>query len=129
MVRKFCSKNLKNLLAILLGNMVYALAVKLFVLPANLLTGGTTGIALVLNQAWGLPISTVVLVINVVMLLLGWWIMGRAFAVSTVASTFLYPVFLHLLAVLCLLEAFPQAQKVKLFLVEPEFCLIQKLSV
>ena len=35
-------------------------------------------------------------------------------------------VFLHLLAVLCLLEAFPQAQKVKLFLVEPEFCLIQK---
>ena len=32
-------------------------------------------------------------------------------------------------SVLCLLEAFPQAQKVKLFLVEPEFCLIQKLSV
>lgn len=38
-------------------------------------------------------------------------------------------VFLNLLAVLYLLEAFPQAQKVKLFLVEPEFCLIQKLSV
>jgi len=97
MVRKFCSKNLKNLLAILLGNLVYAMAVKLFVLPANLLTGGTTGIALVLNHVWNLPISTVVLVINVGMLLLGWWIMGRAFAVSTVASTFLYPVFLHLL--------------------------------
>lgn len=97
MVQKMWSKNMKNLLAVLFGNLLYALTVKLFVLPADLVTGGTTGIALVLEHLWDLPISAVVLVINVAMLLLGWAIMGRGFALSTVASTFLYPLFLRLL--------------------------------
>lgn len=76
---------------------MYALTVKLFLLPAELVTGGTTGIALVANHYWDISISTFVLIFNVIMLVIGWLILGKAFAVTTLASTFLYPMSLELL--------------------------------
>ncbi|MCC3263080.1 YitT family protein, partial [Paenibacillus polymyxa] len=42
---KLISSNLKNIFFILLGNTIYALAVVMFILPSNLMTGGTTGLA------------------------------------------------------------------------------------
>lgn len=90
-------RKIVSLLAVVLGNLIYALTVKLFLLPAELVTGGTTGIALVVNHYWDIPISTFVLIFNVIMLVIGWLILGKAFAVTTLASTFLYPIALELL--------------------------------
>lgn len=77
---------------VILGNILYALAVKLFLMPVGLLTGGTTGIGLALNRAFGIPVSTFVLSFNVIMLLIGWKVMGRKFALTTIVSTFVYPI-------------------------------------
>lgn len=77
---------------VILGNILYALAVRLFLMPAGLLTGGTTGIGLALNRAFGIPVSSFVLVFNVMMLLIGWKVMGRKFALTTIVSTFVYPI-------------------------------------
>jgi len=85
-----------TLVMVVLGNMLYALAVKLFLLPAGLITGGTTGIALAVNHVCGLPVPVFVLVFNVAMLILGFVLLGRAFAVTTVVSTFVYPMALGL---------------------------------
>ena len=73
-------------------NILYALAVKLFLMPAGLLTGGTTGIGLALNRTFGVPVASFVLIFNVTMLLIGWKVMGRKFALTTVVSTFVYPI-------------------------------------
>ena len=86
-----------SLVMVLVGNMLYALSVKLFVLPANLMSCGTTGIALVVRELTGLPISGFVLGFNLVMLALGWWVLGRQFAMTTVLSSLLYPLLLELL--------------------------------
>ena len=86
----------KSILAVILGNLLYALTVKLFLLPGGLVTGGTTGIALTISHFWEIPISGFVLVFNVVMLLIGYLILGKAFAATTLASSFLYPIFLEL---------------------------------
>lgn len=85
-----------SLLLVIGGNMLYALAVKLFLLPSGLVTGGTTGIALVMNHVFGIPVSMFVLGFNVVMLVIGYLILGRQFAVTTVVSTFVYPLSLEL---------------------------------
>ena len=77
---------------VILGNILYALAVKLCLMPAGLLTGGTTGIGLALNRAFGIPVSSFVLSFNVIMLLIGWKVMGRKFALTTIVSTFVYPI-------------------------------------
>lgn len=81
--------------AVAAGNILYALTVKLFLLPSGLVTGGTTGMALTVNYLTGIPISGFVLIFNVVMLVLGYKVLGRAFASTTLASTFLYPMALE----------------------------------
>lgn len=90
-------RRIYTILSIIIGNLIYALSVKLFLLPAGLLTGGTNGIALVLDHYWGISISLFVLIFNIVMLCVGWFVLGKAFAMTTVASSFLYPAFLELL--------------------------------
>ena len=87
--------SLRSAAAVILGNALYALTVKVFLLPAGLVTGGTTGIALTVNHLTNLPISAVVLLFNLIMLGLGWRVLGRAFAATTAASTFLYPLSLE----------------------------------
>ena len=90
-------KKLINLLLVLLGNTIYALSVKLFLLPANLMSCGTTGIGLVMNHLLGVPLTEFIFVFNVAMLALGWWILGKRFAMTTVISSLFYPVALELL--------------------------------
>jgi len=90
-------KKLVNLLMVTVGNGIYAFAIAMFVLPANLMSCGTTGIALVLEHHFGISISGFVLVFNVVMLGLGWLILGREFAATTVFSSFCYPILLEIM--------------------------------
>ena len=90
-------RKLLSALLVLVGNILYALTVKLFVLPANLMSCGTTGIALVVNHLTRLPISTFILIFNIAMLLLGWWILGRKFAMTTIFSSLFYPLALEML--------------------------------
>ena len=79
------------------GNVIYALTVQLFLLPGNLITGGSTGIALAVHHLWGLPVSATVMVFNVAMLIVGFLLLGKAFALTTILSTFTYPIALELL--------------------------------
>ena len=90
-------KQLWNLFLILLGNTIYALAVVLFILPDDLITGGTTGLALSFNHFFQIPISLFVFAFNVVMFLAGAVVLGKAFALTTLISTFYYPVILGVL--------------------------------
>ena len=94
---KVKNNRLLSLLLVLLGNTVYALTVKLFLLPANLISCGTTGIALVVNHLTGIPLTGFIFGFNVVMLAVGWWILGKKFAMTTVLSSLFYPAALEIL--------------------------------
>lgn len=91
------ARRLTTALAVIVGNFLYALSVKVFLLPTGLITGGTTGLAMVVNRLTGLPVSAFVMVFNILMLLLGWVLLGRAFVLSTIASSLLYPAFLEII--------------------------------
>ena len=86
----------RNWASILFGNALYSLAVALFLEPSGLITGGATGIALGIGRLTGLPVSGLLLFINLAMLVWGWAVLGRAFALNTLASSVLSPAFLGL---------------------------------
>lgn len=86
-----------SILAILFGNFIYALSVAMFILPGSLITGGTTGLALVLNRQFSIPVSGFVFIFNVAMFLLGAVVLGKRFALTTLISTFFYPIILEIL--------------------------------
>ncbi len=83
--------NLKKIATVLAGNTVYALAVSLFILPNGLITGGTTGLALVSHAKLGIPIALFIGVFNIIMFVAGAFVLGKAFALTTMISTFYYP--------------------------------------
>ena len=62
-----------------------------FVLPNDLITGGTTGIALILEHYFGLPIGLSVAIFNIVMFILAILILGKSFALTALISTFYFP--------------------------------------
>jgi uncharacterized membrane-anchored protein YitT (DUF2179 family) len=82
---------------IIIGNAIYAAGVVIFILPTGLITGGTTGIAIIMNHFAGIQISAFIAVFNVVMFALGYAVLGRKFAISTLISTFSYPAMLALI--------------------------------
>lgn len=82
--------------SIIFGNALYSLAVALFLEPAGLITGGATGIALAIGRLTGLSVSGLLFFINLAMLVWGWVVLGRAFALNTLASSVLSPAFLAL---------------------------------
>ena len=87
---------LRNSIAIVLGNALYSLAVAAFLEPAGLITGGATGIALAVGRLTGVSVSGFLLFFNLAMLVWGWLVLGRAFALNTLASSILSPAFLAL---------------------------------
>lgn len=97
MGNKSTVKMIGSVLIVVLGNILYALAVKFFLIPAGLVTGGTTGIGLAVNYAAGVPVATFVLIFNVVMLAAGFAVLGKQFALTTIVSTFTYPLALNAL--------------------------------
>ena len=94
-----------NVLQVIAGNVIYALAVRLFLVPGGLVTSGTTGIALALQKFAGLPMSASVLLMNTILLILGLVFLGKAFALTTLVSTFVYPLALRVFEALPLPEA------------------------
>lgn len=90
-------QRLLSLLLVLVGNILYTFTVKLFLLPAGLISCGTTGLAMTVNHLTGIPISGFIFVFNIAMLVLGWCLLGRQFALTTVFSSLFYPIALEIL--------------------------------
>ena len=92
-------RQLRNLGAVILGTALIAVGTAVFLLPFDLVSGGLGGIAIVVVNAFpGAEISadTVVTVLSWGFFALGLLSLGRGFAVKTLLSTLLYPVFFSL---------------------------------
>ena len=81
----------KKIFFVLLGNTVYATGIATFVLPTGLITGGTTGLGLIANHYFGLPIEVFAAGFNVVMFILAVLVLGKSFALTSLISTFYFP--------------------------------------
>lgn len=82
---------LRDIALVFLCNCLYAVGVVLFITPVSLITGGTTGLAIFVHHYTRFPISVFVLLFNAVMFVCGWLTFGKKFALTTIVSTFSYP--------------------------------------
>ena len=82
-------------LCMLAGNALLAFLVAAFIIPHDIIMGGTTGIGIVLSRVLpGLDVSLLILILNLLLLLLGLVVLGKKFFLTTVSSSVLYPVML-----------------------------------
>ena len=98
---KITPKTLKNFGLVVLGTFILAVAVELFILPAQLNTGGVSGISICFEYA-GITneIITTEVIITIatwVLFFLGLIFLGWKFSLKTLVSTIFYPIFIFLL--------------------------------
>jgi uncharacterized membrane-anchored protein YitT (DUF2179 family) len=84
---------------ITVGALLVALAVRVFLVPNNVVSGGLTGVAQLLSTLIGTPVGLVVLALNVPLLVVGWrWLGGFVFGVRTVYAIVVMSLAIDLLA-------------------------------
>ena len=69
-------KRIVETLVVIFGNCIYAFGIAMFILPSGLITGGTTGIALFVNDVFHTPVTVFVFVFNTIMFLIGFFAFG-----------------------------------------------------
>jgi uncharacterized membrane-anchored protein YitT (DUF2179 family) len=86
--------SIRDTVLILAGALIQALALRLFMVPAQLASGGISGISQLINYYTGWSIGLMVFIGNVPLFLLGWRMLGgRRFALRTLAAVLAYSFF------------------------------------
>ena len=83
--------------AITLGTILIGLATKNIFDPANMVTGGVSGVAIIGKELWGLPLWVTNTVLNIPLFLAGFKIMGWKFIKRTLYATVLLSVVFYIL--------------------------------
>jgi len=90
--------NLKDYAVIVLGAFVQALALRFFLVPAQLVSGGVSGIAQLINAYVTIPIGTIILLGNLPLFVLGYRYLGTLrFALRTLVAVVFFALFMNLL--------------------------------
>ncbi|REK77920.1 YitT family protein [Paenibacillus paeoniae] len=82
---------------ILLGTAIYAFGLHYFIIPNQLMEGGLTGIAVLLNYAVGWKLSITTLLLNIPLFLIGWRALGKFQMLYTIIGTGSLSIFLALI--------------------------------
>lgn len=83
----FSWDSLRDYALILLGALIQALALRMFLIPAQLVSGGVSGIAQLINYYVDWPIGLMVFIGNIPLFFLGWqYLGGPRFALRTALS-------------------------------------------
>ena len=77
-----------------LGSILSAIGIYTFAKLASFAPGGISGVALILNHLWNLPIGTTSLVINIPLILLSYRIVGRKFMIKSIRTILINTFFL-----------------------------------
>ncbi len=91
-------RNALDFLLVLIGSLIQALAMRLFLVPAQLVSGGISGGAQIINHFTGWPIGLMVLIGNIPLFVLGWrFLGGPKFALRTGFAILMFSVLTDLL--------------------------------
>lgn len=83
------------LLKIVIGTMIMAIGIDLFLVPSKLSTGGLSGVGTLLYYLWGIPVGTTTLVLNIPLFILAFFKLGKKFLVKTIIGTGFLSYFLN----------------------------------
>ena len=93
----------KNLLLVVVGTIVLSIGTSIFMLPFDLVTGGVSGISIILSKLFkdvellsGIRVETYSAIVNWILFIIGFIVLGRSFALKTLLSTVFYPIALVL---------------------------------
>lgn len=79
-------QTVRNYLGIILGALITAAALNMFLIPNKIAAGGVSGLATVLHHLFGLPVGMTMLAIDIPLFLVSVKLMGPRFGVNTLVG-------------------------------------------
>ncbi|UBH13290.1 YitT family protein [Macrococcus armenti] len=86
----------KSIFFVILGSLIFSLAVNTFIIPANLGEGGVTGMSLIFLYKFGWSPAITTLLMNVVLLIVGFKFLSKRSMILTILSIISLSIFLKL---------------------------------
>ncbi|MEE1106776.1 YitT family protein [Macrococcoides canis] len=86
----------KSIFFVVLGSLIFSLAVNVFIIPANLGEGGVTGMSLIFLYKFGWSPAITTLIMNIVLLIVGFKFLSKRSMILTIISIISLSVFLKL---------------------------------
>ena len=83
---------------VIFGSFLLAVASAFFIVPHDVLTGGTAGIAIIITRVTGISTEILINVLTISLFLIGCVFLGKDFAFKTVTSSIAYPIFNSILS-------------------------------
>lgn len=87
-MKSLMNQNLKNqiksMVMIVPASVLYGIGIALFLNPNNLAAGGVTGISIVINRVTDVETGTIAFLLNIPIIIIGWWKFGGKFMMSTI---------------------------------------------
>lgn len=93
-------RNLKEFIIITFGALMASAAIFFFMLPSRVAIGSGSALAMVLSNYIPLPVSVISLAINVILLILGFILIGNEFGAKTVYTSIMVPGFIGVFEVI-----------------------------
>ena len=97
-MKKKLSKIFAKYLLVLLGSIVYAIGFQFFMFPNAIVSGGISGISMILNAFTGLPVGMTVIVLNIPLFVIAWRHFGFDFLIGSLAGVALSSIFVDVFA-------------------------------
>lgn len=91
-------KHLKEYALITVGTSVSAIAVSVFLAPHSIVSGGVSGIAIIVNRFTGFPIGVAVLLMNIPLFIAGAVFLGKNFGVKSLYGALMFSLFMDAVA-------------------------------
>ena len=77
-------KQIKSFILIAFASVFYGMGIALFLDPNNLASGGLSGISIIINRVTGIETGTMIFLLNIPIMIIGWWKFGGKFMLSTI---------------------------------------------
>ena len=90
-------KYLSSFFGIVVGTFIMAVSTNFFLLPNKLSTGGFSGIATIMYYVFNVPVGTAILVLNIPLLIIAFFRVGKEFFIKSIIGTFLLSFFIDFL--------------------------------
>lgn len=94
------ANTLKEFVILTVGTVIIAIAVYFFMLPSNLSVGSGTALAMVLSNFIPLSVATIAFILNAVLLIIGYVLVGAEFGIKTVYCSILLPIILGIFEII-----------------------------
>lgn len=93
-------ESMKDILFVVLGNIILAAGVSFFIVPNNILSGGVAGIAVAIAPVINVSATMIINGLTFILFIGGILVLGKNFAIKTLLSTILYPTFVSVFSVM-----------------------------